>query len=99
MSSLPQVCPSSLQSSGGHDLLNGTEAKCPFCQETIKTFDRKIKQFGYSYEYEKFVNIIEPFIIPTMTYKIANPRNDLAQLRWSYSEHNARVANTSVPIK
>lgn len=31
-----------------------------------------------SYEYEKFINIVEPFIIPTMAYKIANPRNDLA---------------------
>lgn len=31
--------------------------------------------------YEKLVDIIAPFIIPTMNYKIAYPRNDLAQVR------------------
>lgn len=30
-------------------------------------------------EYKKFVHIIEPFIIPSMTYKIVNPRNDLSR--------------------
>ncbi len=29
-------------------------------------------------DYEKFVSIIQPFIIPSMTYKIVNPRNDLS---------------------
>lgn len=32
------------------------------------------------HEYKKFVNIVHPFIIPTMTYKIVNPRNDLSRL-------------------
>lgn len=31
-------------------------------------------------EYAKFVNIVQPFIIPSMTYKIVNPRNDLVAL-------------------
>ena len=31
--------------------------------------------------YEKLVDMIAPFIVPTMTYKIANPRNDLAHAR------------------
>ena len=30
-----------------------------------------------SHEYQKLVNVIEPFIIPSMKYKICNPRNDL----------------------
>jgi hypothetical protein len=34
--------------------------------------------------FEKLVDFIAPFIIPTMAYKIAYPRNDLAQTRWSY---------------
>ena len=34
--------------------------------------------------FEKLVDMIAPFIIPTMTYKIAYPRNDLVQQHWSY---------------
>ena len=49
--------------------------------------------------FERLVDVIAPFIIPTMNYKIAYPRNDLAQMRWSYSEQDAGVANTSVSIK
>ena len=30
------------------------------------------------HEYKKFINIVRPFIIPSMTYKIVNPRNDLS---------------------
>ena len=29
------------------------------------------------YDFQKFLDIVEPFIIPSMIYKIANPRNDL----------------------
>lgn len=29
-------------------------------------------------DYAKFADIVRPFIIPSMTYKIVNPRNDLA---------------------
>ncbi|MBI5732607.1 hypothetical protein HY967_01450 [Candidatus Jorgensenbacteria bacterium] len=29
-------------------------------------------------EYQKFLRLIEPFIIPSMIYKIRNPRNDLS---------------------
>jgi len=29
-------------------------------------------------EYEKFIGIVKPFIIPSMNYKIVNPRNDLS---------------------
>ncbi|MEK9170541.1 MAG: LAGLIDADG endonuclease [Patescibacteria group bacterium] len=31
-----------------------------------------------SHEYQKLINVIEPFIIPSMKYKICNPRNDLS---------------------
>ena len=31
-------------------------------------------------EYAKFMDIVQPFIIPSMTYKIVNPRNDLVAL-------------------
>lgn len=29
-------------------------------------------------EYQKFFSLVKPYIIPSMTYKIVNPRNDLA---------------------
>ncbi len=32
------------------------------------------------YDYTTFANIIRPFIIPSMMYKIANPRNDLVAI-------------------
>ncbi len=28
-------------------------------------------------DFEKFIDIVRPFIIPSMIYKIVNPRNDL----------------------
>ena len=31
-------------------------------------------------DYEKFRKIVEPYIIPSMSYKIVNPRNDSAVL-------------------
>ena len=31
-------------------------------------------------DYAKFIEIVRPFIAPSMTYKIANPRNDLVRL-------------------
>ena len=30
-------------------------------------------------DYTKFINIVQPFIIPSMIYKIVNPRNDLVR--------------------
>ena len=30
-------------------------------------------------DYAKFMNIVQPFVIPSMTYKIVNPRNDLVR--------------------
>ena len=30
-----------------------------------------------SYEYSKFIKIVRPFVIPSMSYKISSPRNDL----------------------
>ncbi|HEY4519881.1 MAG TPA: LAGLIDADG endonuclease [Candidatus Paceibacterota bacterium] len=58
--------------------------KCFDISSTIVKDRTKFKISIGSYEYEKFVYLIEPFIIPTMAYKIANPRNDLAHSRWSY---------------
>ena len=31
-----------------------------------------------SHEYNKFINIVRPFVIPSMNYKISSPRNDLS---------------------
>lgn len=31
-------------------------------------------------DFEKFIKIIQPFIIPSMLYKIANPRNDFSSI-------------------
>ena len=47
-------------------------------------------------EFQKFVSIVEPYIIPSMTYKIANPRNDLST-KIRQSENENIFANTSVP--
>lgn len=47
------------------------------CLATIIKDRAKFKMSIGSYEYEKFIHIVEPFIIPTMAYTIANPRNDL----------------------
>ena len=32
-------------------------------------------------EYDKFLNIVRPFVISSMNYKISSPRNDLSQMR------------------
>jgi hypothetical protein len=37
-------------------------------------------------DYEKFIDIIRPFIIPAMSYKIVYPRNDLSQNQLGRSE-------------
>lgn len=46
--------------------------------------------------FAKLVEAIEPFVIPSMTYKIANPRNDL--LAFASGARGNTFANTSVPI-
>ena len=33
-----------------------------------------------SNDYAKFIDIVRPFIIPSMIYKVVHPRNDLAAL-------------------
>lgn len=51
-------------------------------------------------DYQKFISIIEPCIIPSMTYKIANPRNDLSTICDGMSRQNEgepAFINTSVP--
>lgn len=45
------------------------------------------------YDFENFISIIKPHIIPAMSYKIVYPRNDLSALS-GQSERN--LANTSV---
>lgn len=47
-------------------------------------------------DFQNFSAIIEPYIIPSMTYKIANPRNDLLVSN-KQSENVNIFANTSVP--
>jgi hypothetical protein len=49
-----------------------------------------------TYDIENFISIIQPYIIPSMTYKIANPRNDLLVTN-KQSESVNTFANTSVP--
>lgn len=34
-----------------------------------------------SHEYDKFMDIVRPFVIPSMNYKISSPRNDLSLRR------------------
>lgn len=46
-------------------------------------FKIAIGRFGY----QKFNTIIEPFVIPSMTYKICNPRNDFPQ-KWENRKSN-----------
>ena len=46
---------------------------------TIVKDRRKFKIHIGSYQYEKFSEIIKPFIIPSMKYKICNPRNDFVE--------------------
>jgi len=49
-----------------------------FVETTIVKDRSKLKiRIGRS-DYEKFTGIVQPFIISSMTYKIVNPRNDLA---------------------
>lgn len=36
------------------------------------------------YEYQRFTNIIKPFLIPSMVYKIDNPRNDFISKEMGY---------------
>ena len=47
---------------------------------TIKDRDKFKIAIG-RHEYKKFNDIIEPFIIPSMIYKICNPRNDLFNVK------------------
>jgi recombination protein RecA len=52
------------------------------------------------HDYQKFLSIIEPYIIPSMTYKIADPRNDLSATCNGMSRQNESepaFINTSVP--
>ncbi|MDO8729221.1 MAG: LAGLIDADG endonuclease [bacterium] len=46
-------------------------------------------------DFRKFISLIEPYIIPAMSYKIANPRNDLS--RKAGQSEKPILANTSVP--
>ena len=46
-------------------------------------------------DFRKFISVVEPYIIPSMSYKIASPRNDLS--RMTGQSENQILANTSVP--
>ena len=48
------------------------------------------------YDFPKLIYLIEPYMIPSMSYKIANPRNDLSVFN-RQSENKTVFANTSVP--
>jgi hypothetical protein len=51
-----------------------------FAIHTTVVKDRsKYKIAVGSYEYDKFLNIVRPYIIQSMNYKISSPRNDLLQ--------------------
>jgi hypothetical protein len=50
------------------------------CATVVK--DRTKFKIGIGKNYrERFADIVRPFIIPSMTYKIDGPRNDLIALR------------------
>ena len=52
-------------------------SRCAIIPRIIKDRDKFKLAIGKPYR-EKFLSIVEPFIIPSMIYKIASPRNDLA---------------------
>ena len=47
---------------------------------TIVKDRSKLKIAIGSYQYEKFLDIVRPYVIPSMNYKVASPRNDLSRL-------------------
>lgn len=52
--------------------------KTKFGVDTTIVKDRsKFKLAVGHYEYEKFMNIVRPYVIPSMNYKVFSPRNDL----------------------
>lgn len=55
---------------------------------TIVKDRTKLKISIGRYDFQKFIAIVEPHIIPSMIYKIANPRNDLLV----HSQMNGRVS-------
>jgi recombination protein RecA len=63
---------------------------------TIVKDRTKLKISIGKYDYKKFSAVVEPYIIPSMIYKIANPRNDLL-VTHRQSENVPIFANTSVP--
>ena len=48
---------------------------------TVVRDREKFKIYIGSAEYNKFSKIVKPFIIPSMNYKICNPRNDLSGIK------------------
>lgn len=48
------------------------------------------------YEYPKLNAVIEPFIVPSMIYKICNPRNDFAPATNGGRIENESLYETSV---
>ena len=63
---------------------------------TIVKDRTKLKIRIGKYDFQRFINIVEPYIIPSMIYKIANPRNDLL-VKNRQSKSINTFANTSVP--
>lgn len=63
---------------------------------TIVKDRTKLKISIGKHDFQKFSTIVEPYIIPSMIYKIANPRNDLLVTN-RQSENVPIFANTSVP--
>ena len=63
---------------------------------TIVRDRTKLKISIGRHDFQKFSDIVEPYIIPSMIYKITNPRNDLLMSN-KQSENVHIFANTSVP--
>lgn len=60
--------------------------------------DRKCWKIAIgSYDYNRFLSIVAPFIAPSMIYKIKSPRIDLLLPLQERAERAERLANTSVP--
>lgn len=61
--------------------------KCQYAITATLVKDRTKFKIGIGRnDHDRFVEIVRPFIIPSMIYKIANPRNDLLQSRLERSE-------------
>jgi hypothetical protein len=78
-----------------HRILNFLKEKYGIHASIVK--DRMKWKIAFNHlAFARLAEAIQPFMIPSMTYKIAHPRNDL--LAFASGARGNTFANTSVPI-